>query len=123
MWLVPLAQMLPCPQSIFPFQNLVFWNLFEFSLAEITLKINISHILNPNLIKINSIKSCSSRSFQQHQKHNPMNSFEILSYDLISFSVKILFNIQELLHYKSKHHETLSSSRAFQRHQEHNLKH
>jgi hypothetical protein len=30
----------------FSFQNL--WNLFEFSAAEITLKINISHILNPN---------------------------------------------------------------------------
>jgi hypothetical protein len=31
----------------FSFQNLVFWNLFEFSSAEI----NISHILNPNLTK------------------------------------------------------------------------
>jgi hypothetical protein len=35
----------------FSFQNLVFWNLFEFSAPEITLKLNISHILNPNLIK------------------------------------------------------------------------
>jgi len=33
------------------FQNLGFWNLFEFSAAEITLKTNISHILNPNLTK------------------------------------------------------------------------
>jgi hypothetical protein len=31
-------QMLPCTQLIFSFQNLVFWNLFEFSAAEITLK-------------------------------------------------------------------------------------
>jgi hypothetical protein len=33
----------------FYFQNLVFWNLFEFSATKITLKINISHILNPNV--------------------------------------------------------------------------
>jgi hypothetical protein len=31
----------------FSFQNLVFWNLFEFSMK----KINISQILNPNLTK------------------------------------------------------------------------
>jgi hypothetical protein len=41
--------------------------------------------------------------------------------------VKKSFNIQELLHHKSKHHEIKpmhpSSSRAFQRHQEHDLKH
>jgi hypothetical protein len=34
----------------FSFQNLVFWNLFEFPAAEITQK-SISHILNPNLTK------------------------------------------------------------------------
>jgi hypothetical protein len=34
----------------FSFQNLVFWNLFEFSMTKITLK-SISHILNPNLTK------------------------------------------------------------------------
>jgi len=41
--------------------------------------------------------------------------------------MKKSFNIQELLHFKSKHHGTKpthpSSSRAFQRHQEHDLKH
>jgi hypothetical protein len=42
-WHVPLAQVLPRPQLIFPFKNLLFWNLFEFSAAEITYKINISH--------------------------------------------------------------------------------
>jgi hypothetical protein len=40
--------------------------------------------------------------------------------------VKKSFNIQELLHHKSKRHETKlmhpSSSRAFQRNQEHDLK-
>ncbi len=55
----------------FSFQNLVFWNLFKFSAAENHLKINISHILNPNL-KINSIKSSSSSSFQQHQRQIPI---------------------------------------------------
>jgi len=41
--------------------------------------------------------------------------------------VKKSFNIQELLHHKSKRHGTKpmhpSSSRAFQGHQEHDLKH
>jgi hypothetical protein len=35
----------------FSFQNLVFKNLFEFLAAKNHLKINISHILNPNLTK------------------------------------------------------------------------
>jgi hypothetical protein len=46
-----LAQVLPRPQLIFPSKTWFFWNLIEFSAAEITLKINISHILNPNLTK------------------------------------------------------------------------
>jgi hypothetical protein len=50
-WLVPPAQVLACPQLIFPSQNLVFWNLFKFSAAEITYKSIFSHILNPNLTK------------------------------------------------------------------------
>jgi hypothetical protein len=51
-WPVPLAQVLVTTFSTdFSFQNLVFWNLFEFSVAEITYKKNISHILNPNLTK------------------------------------------------------------------------
>jgi hypothetical protein len=36
MWAVPLAQVLPGPQLIFLSGNLVFWNIFEFSAAEIT---------------------------------------------------------------------------------------
>jgi hypothetical protein len=55
------------------------------------------------------------------------NSSQIFSSDLILFSVKKSFNIQELLHCKSKHHEAKpmhpSSSRAFHRDQEHDLKH
>ncbi len=72
----------------------------------------------------NSIKSCSLRSFQQHAQSN---SSEIFSNDLFWFSVKKSFNIQELLHHKSKHHETQpmhpSSWRAFRIDQECDLKH
>jgi hypothetical protein len=39
------------PSTNFSFQNLDFWNLFEFPAAEITQKINISHLLNPNPTK------------------------------------------------------------------------
>jgi hypothetical protein len=35
----------------FSFQNLVFWDLFEFLVAKNHLKTNITHILNPNLTK------------------------------------------------------------------------
>jgi hypothetical protein len=55
------------------------------------------------------------------------DSSEIFSYDLIYSSAKKSFNIQELLHCKSKRHRTKpmqpSSSRAFQRYQERDLKH
>jgi hypothetical protein len=37
-WPVLLAQVLPRPQQIFPSKTLFFWNLFEFSTAEITQK-------------------------------------------------------------------------------------
>jgi hypothetical protein len=36
MWPVPFAQVLPHPQLIFPSKTWFFWNLFEFSAAEIT---------------------------------------------------------------------------------------
>jgi hypothetical protein len=55
------------------------------------------------------------------------DSSKIFSYDLILFLMKKSFNIQELLHRKSKHHGTKpmhpSSLRAFQRDQECDLKH
>jgi hypothetical protein len=51
------------------------------------------------------------------------NSLIIFSFDLNEFSVKILFNIQFLLHHTPKHDETKAmhpySSRAFQWYQEH----
>jgi hypothetical protein len=55
------------------------------------------------------------------------NSSKIFGYDLIYFSVKKSFNIQELLHHKSKRHGNKPMhpfwSRAFQRHQEHDRNH
>jgi len=58
--------------TYFSFQNLVVWNLFESSVSKNHLKINISHISESKSYQINSIKSCSSRSFQQYQRHIPI---------------------------------------------------
>jgi hypothetical protein len=64
---------------------LVFWNLFEFSLTEITEKsIYLPHSESKSY-RINSIKSFSSRSFQQHQKTH-CNSWEIFSEKIIQYS-------------------------------------
>ncbi len=130
MWPVPLTQVLyhhvlnwfflPKPQ---------FWEfIWIFSSRNHQLKINISHILKSKSYQINSMKSCSSRSFQETPKAHS-NSSEIFNYYLFSFnfifSEKKSFNIQELLHCQSKSHGTKPMhpflSRAFQRHQEQEL--
>jgi hypothetical protein len=78
--------------------------------------------------QINSIKSCSSRSFQQHWRHIPIPP---------KFSATIYFNFPWRHHSIFKNFCTTSPnimepspctphrelSKAFQRHQEHNLKH
>jgi hypothetical protein len=46
-----LAQVLPRPQLIFPSKTWFLLNLFEFFSSRNHFKINISHILNPNLTK------------------------------------------------------------------------
>jgi len=56
----------------FSFQNLVFWNLFEFSAAEINFKNQYFPHSESKSYQTNSIKSCSSRSFQQHQRNIPI---------------------------------------------------
>jgi hypothetical protein len=78
----------PRAQLIFPSnQNLVFWN--EFSPAEITLKLNISPTHSETKsYQINSIRSCSSRSFEQVQRHIPIPP-KIFNYNLI-FSEEII---------------------------------
>jgi len=55
----------------FLFQNLVFWNLFELLVAKIIF-ISVSPTFWIQILPINSIKACSSRSFQQHQRHVPI---------------------------------------------------
>ncbi len=122
-----LAQVLPHPQLIFPFKTWFFGIYLNFQRQKSLLNQYLPHS-ESKPYQINSIKSCSSRSFQQHQRHIHSSSSEIFSYYLIWFSMKKSFNIQELLHLESKRHGTQpmhssSSSRAFQRHQEHDLKH
>jgi hypothetical protein len=70
MWPVPLAQVLVTTSSTdFSFQNLVFFeNLFEFLVAKITLKINISHFLNPKSYQINSIKPYAHQDLSNNTK-------------------------------------------------------
>jgi hypothetical protein len=110
---------LPRPQLIFPSKTwfLKFYLNFQ---RQKPLKNQYLPPFESKSYQINSIKSCSSRSFQQHQRHIPIPP-------KFSATVKKSFNIQELLHRKSKCHGTKpmhpSSSKAFQRHQEHKLKH
>ncbi len=116
--------MLPCSRLIFP-SNLVFWNLFQFLVAEITLKLNISHTLNPNLIKYIPLNPA-----HHDRSNNTKDKFQFLQNFQLQFN--LVFR-EEIIKYSrtfdrdSKHHGTKpmhpSLSRAFQRHQEQNLKH
>ncbi len=124
-WPVLLAQVVPPPQLSFPSKS---W-FFEFYLnfqRQKSFKNQYLPYSESKSQQINSIKSCSSRSFEPCQRHITIpRKFSVTSQ--FNFSVKKSFNTQELLHLKSKHHGTKpmhpSSSRAFQRHQEHYLKH
>jgi len=114
----------PCvttSSTVFSFRNWFFGIYLNFQRQ----KLLRNQYLSPSESKsyqINSIKSCSSRSFQQYQRHI---SIPQLRFNLISS--------EEIIHYsrtfvsKSKCHGTKtmhpSLSWAFQRHQEHELKH
>ncbi len=78
MWPVPLAQVFPHPQLIFPSKTWFFGIYLNFQWQ----KSLISHIRN-------FIKSCSSRSVQQHQRHIPIPP---------KFSATIYFNFQRRNH-------------------------
>jgi hypothetical protein len=80
-WPVPLAQVLPHPQLIFPFKTWFFGIYLNFEQQK-SLKNRYLPDPESKPYQINSIKSCSSRSFQQHQKAHS-NSSEILAYGLI----------------------------------------
>ncbi len=120
-----LAQMLPRPQLIFPSKTWIFGIYLNFQWQKSLLNQYLPHSESKSY-QIHSIKSYSSRSFQEHQRHSPI-PLKFSATILILILVKKSFNIQELLHSKSKHHGTKRtyplSSRAFQRHQEQDLKH
>jgi hypothetical protein len=109
----------------FSFQNLVFWNLLYSQQQKSLYNQYLPHSKSKSY-QINSIKSFSSISFQQHRRHIPIPPKNLATI-LLQLLVKKSFNIQELLHHQYKRHETKRMhpflSIAFQRHQEHNLKH
>ncbi len=94
MWPVPLgpAQGLPRPQSFFPSKTWFLGMYLNFQQLK-----SLEHQYLPHFeskyYQINSIKSCSSRSFQQHQRHFPVpQNFQlwvnlIFSEDIIQYSI------------------------------------
>ncbi len=69
-WPLLLAQVLPHPQLIFPSKAWFFGIYLNFQ-GQKSLKNQYLPQSESNSYQINSIKSCSSRSFQQHQRHIP----------------------------------------------------
>ncbi len=116
-----LAQVLSHSQLIFPSKTWFFGISLNFQQQKSLKNQYLPHSKSKSY-QINSIKSCSSRSFQQHQRHIPL---KFCSYNLNFFQWKN-HQYSRTLHHKSKHHETKpmhpSSSRAFQKDQERNLK-
>ncbi len=83
-WPMLLAQVLPHPQLIFPSKTWVFGIYFNFQQQKSLQNQDLPHSESKSY-QINSIKSCSSRSFQQHQRHIPIPP---------KFSSMIWFNFQ-----------------------------
>jgi len=65
-WLVLLAQVLPCPQLIFPFKTWFFGIYLNFQQQK-SLKNQYLPHSESKFYQINSINFFSSRSFQQHK--------------------------------------------------------
>jgi hypothetical protein len=121
-WPVSLAQVLPPPQLIFPSKTWFFGIYLNFQQQK-----SLKNQYLPYLTKINSIKSCSSRSF-----NNTKGKFQfLLNFQLwfnLIFRVKIIqysrtFASQVQMSWNQAHAPHPSSLRAFQRRQEHDLKH
>jgi hypothetical protein len=70
-WPVLLAQVLPRPQLIFPSKTWFFGIYLKFQWQKSLGNQYLLHSESKSY-QINSIKSCSSRSFQQYQKHIPI---------------------------------------------------
>ncbi len=68
MWPVPLAQVLPRPQLIFPSKTWFFGIYLNFQWQKLLRNQYLPHSESKSY-QINSMKSCSSRSFQRHQRH------------------------------------------------------
>jgi hypothetical protein len=66
-------QVLPCPTLIFPsFEHVVFWNLFEISMAKKSLKNQYFPHFESKSYQIKSIKSLYQDISKQHQRHIPI---------------------------------------------------
>ncbi len=70
-WPMPLTQVLPRPQLIFPSKTCFFGIYLNFQQQKSLLNQFLPHS-KYKFYQIDSIKSCSSRSFQQHQRHIPI---------------------------------------------------
>jgi len=89
-WPVPLAQVLPCPQLIFPFKTWFFGIDLNFQQQKSLKNRDLPHFESKSY-QINSIKSSSSRSFQ-HTK----GTFQFL------WSFQLWFNLifnEEIIQY------------------------
>jgi hypothetical protein len=70
-WPVLLAQVLSCPQLSFPSKPRFFEIYLNFQWQKSLHNQSLPHFESKSY-QINFIKSCSSRSFQQHQRHIPI---------------------------------------------------
>jgi len=115
-------QVLPRSQLIFPSKTWFLRIYLHFQWQKLLKNQYFSHSES----KSYQINSFEIKIFPTKPKAHS-NSFENFSYNIIQCSVKKSFNIQELLHCKSKHHGSKHVHpfllKAFQRHQEHDLKH
>ncbi len=93
-WPVPLAQVLPHPQLIFPSKTWFFGIYLNFQRQKSLQNQYLPHSESKSY-QINSIKSCSSRSFQQHQRHTK-GTFPIPL--KISTTIDLIFN-EEIIQY------------------------
>jgi hypothetical protein len=79
---VLVGQSVPTSSTNFSFQNLVFWNCIWIFSSRNHLKINISHILNPNLTE-----SISLNPTHQVLSNNTKGTFQFL------WNFQLLFNL------------------------------
>jgi len=107
-----VTQVLPHPQLISPSKTWFFG---------IYLNLQWQKLLQNQYFPHSESKFYQINSINQDLSNNTKGTFQFLQNSQLQFN----FNIQELLHHKSKHRGTKpmhpSSLRAFQRHQEHEL--